>query len=87
MGINNNYKKAIINAISNGAGLDELYNTTVRFKADGLTQAGAYCALKEVKTGFISQDETKEDLILRLMDFVVGWCQVRYNIWDDVLKT
>ena len=85
--MNSDYKKAIFNIISNGNDLHELCNTTVRFKTDGLTQSDAYCTLVEIRARFISQDEVKEDLILELMDFVAGWCQVKHDIWDDVLKT
>ena len=85
--MNSDYKKAIITAVNNGVGLLELRDMTVRFKADGLAQADAYNILKEVRKIFASQDKDKEELILELMDFVAGWCQVRYNIWDDVLKT
>jgi|GEM_PF-2860231 len=83
----NNYMETIIAVVNNGGGLDEIYDATVRFKTDGLRQADAYCVLKEVRSIFANQDEAKEDLILELMDYVVGFCQVRYYIWDSVLRT
>ena len=85
--MNSDYKEAIIIAVNNGVGLLEMRDMTVCFKADGLAQADAYNILEEVRTIFARQDKDKEDLVLELMDFVVGWCQVKYFIWDDVLKT
>ena len=84
--MNNNYMETIIAAVNNGSGLDEIYDATVRFKTEGLRQADAYRVLKEVRSIFANRDEAKEDLILELMDYVAGFCQVKYYIWDSVLQ-
>jgi hypothetical protein len=79
----NDYKGTIINAVNNGADCFELRSTTAIFKAKGLSQSDAYNILVEVRAMFADEDETKEDVILELMDFVVGYCQDRFLIWDS----
>ncbi|MDR0273089.1 MAG: hypothetical protein LBI27_07215 [Clostridiales bacterium] len=60
----------------NDVSLHELRGITIIFRAKGLTQSDAYHILIEVQKMLTNEDETKEDLILEPMDFVVGYCQI-----------
>ena len=79
------YNKAILDALDHDK--DMLYDITRDFKDKGLNQFEAYEILKRIRCILIEKkDEDTEDLVLELMDYVVGFCQPKYKIWDEVIK-
>ena len=73
-------RSAIINGITENKELLELREELVKFKASGGTQEEAEKILLEIGIAF-QHDEAREDKVLELLDFVVGWCQERFKVW------
>ena len=70
---------AIRAALARNAPLDEIVELLREHKAAGLSQHDAYAALQSMRGG---ADEGTEDRILEIMDFVSGWCQPAWRVWD-----
>lgn len=61
--------------------IDELRVDLLSFKKLGGTQKEAYRYLEELKLEFKGK-ENEEDVILELLDYVVGWCRPDLSIWE-----
>ena len=77
-------KTEITEGIKNHKEFSELRELIVRFKDQGGKQREALQILEEIRQEF-KDDEEKEDLVLELLDYVAGWCQPQYRIWEDQL--
>lgn len=54
-----------------------------QYKRNGGTQQAAYLALEKIRHE--QTEESEEDRILELMDFVAGFCAQDQRIWAEVL--
>jgi len=84
LNLTNEYKNDVLNSIiKENCTVDELYFITKEFKSNGLKQINAYNILEDIRK---TLNEDKEDLIMELQDYVSGFCQKKFYIWDEVLK-
>ena len=61
---------------------NELHGILVTMKDSGLDRGSALSVLTELRNSMkLSLTETKDDLILELIDIVNGWCAPRNRIW------
>ena len=70
-------------ALKKQAALQTLREIVCRYKHSGGTQQEAYITLEKIRCEQI--EESSEDRILELMDFVSGFCSKEQRIWDEVL--
>lgn len=73
---------AIHDALKKHVSLQTLRDIICLYKHSGGTQQEAYVTLEKVRD---ECEESQEDLILELMDFVSGFCSKDQRIWDDML--
>jgi hypothetical protein len=70
-------RRLLIEAIGRRAPLQDLHALLVAFKNQGGGQQEAHDLLESMR---IDASE-EEDVILELMDFVVGYCSPSWRIW------
>ena len=63
---------------SESDGLLKLYKILLRFRDGGMTKDSMYECLEELRKAC---DSVTEDIVLELMDFVVGFCNPRVNLF------
>jgi hypothetical protein len=73
----------IYDALKKQVSLQMLREIVCRYKHSGGTQQEAYVTLEKIRDEWV--EESQEDLILKLMDFVSGFCSKDQRIWDDML--
>ncbi|MBN2892480.1 MAG: hypothetical protein JXL97_11480 [Bacteroidales bacterium] len=79
-----NLKLEIKSGINNKLNLLELRDILVAFEKNGGSQIQSKQILEDLRKEFIfSNEENKEDIVLELLDFVVGWCNESLKIWKD----
>ncbi len=66
-----------------GARLDALVHQVRALKDQGCTQQQTYDALVRLRPTLPPE---REDLVLELMDVVVGWCSKADYIWPEPLQ-
>lgn len=71
------------NFLRKNAPLPTLIDLIYKYKQFGGTQQEAYTILEKIRNNDI--EESTEDRILELMDFVSGFCSRDKRIWDEVL--
>jgi hypothetical protein len=76
-------KDDIIKGINQNKDKIELRKKLIAFKNLGGSQREAHKILAEIRNEF-KNDGIKEDIILALLDFACGWCQIKFKIWEDV---
>ena len=72
-------KEALQENVSAPILIDLLY----RYKQSGGTQKRAYAILERIRDDEL--EDSDEDRILELMDFVSGFCSQDKRIWDEML--
>jgi hypothetical protein len=70
-------------ALTKQASLQTLREIVCRYKHSGGTQQAAYATLEKIRQEQV--EESYEDLVLELMDFVAGFCSKEQRIWEEVL--
>ena len=78
-----NLEFEIKEAIQKNVSLPTLIDLLYRYKQIGGTQKEAYAILEKIRDNDI--EESAEDRVLELMDFVSGFCSQDKRIWDEVL--
>lgn len=71
-------------SLSNGEGYPECHALLRKFKEAGGRQRTAYGVLEALRE---HADEEIEDIVLELMEAVIGWCSPHQKVWDDHLET
>ncbi len=66
---------------SNHNAFGELYNCLIKFRDAGMEKDCMYASLEEMRR--YSESEEIEDVILELMDFVVGFCNPKSAIYSE----
>jgi hypothetical protein len=72
-------------AIISNKPLDEIVSLLRRYKETGVTQAEVYSFLEEWHRAV--PDETTDDRLLEVADFVAGFCAPHMKVWDAPLTT
>ncbi len=72
-------KKSLQKNVSLPALIDLIY----QYKQIGGTQQESYTTLEKIRDNDI--EESTEDRILEVMDFVSGFCSLDKRIWNEVL--
>ena len=70
-------------ALKKQASLHMLREIVCQYKQNGGTQHAAYVTLEKIRHEQI--EESDEDRILELMDFIAGFCAPDQRIWDEIL--
>jgi hypothetical protein len=70
-------------ALQKQASLQMLREIVCQYKQNGGTQQAAYETLEKIRCE--QMEESDEDRILELMDFVAGFCAQDQRIWDEIL--
>ena len=70
-------------ALQKQASLQMLRELVCQYKQAGGTQQAAYETLEKIRRE--RMEESDEDRILELMDFVAGFCAQDQKIWDESL--
>ena len=78
-----NLESEIKKALKEDLSLTQLTDLLFRFKQFGGSQKEAYKILEKIRDGDI--DESVEDKVLEIMDFVSGYCSQDNRIWEGVL--
>lgn len=78
-----NLEDEIKGALQKQASLPMLREIVCQYKQSGGTQQAAYVILEKIRHE--QTEESKEDRILELMDFVAGFCAQNQRIWAEVL--
>lgn len=74
-------KTDILAGLQENKYLLELREYIVKFKKEGGGQSDAQRILEEVR-GTLESDSPEDDLMLELLDFVVGSCRKELRIWE-----
>jgi hypothetical protein len=67
-------------AIKSDKPLDEIVTMLRQYKQQGVTQGEVYSFLEALHQA--TPDETTDDRILEVADFVVGFCAPHLKVWD-----
>jgi hypothetical protein len=67
-------------AIKSDKPLDEIVAMLRQYKEQGVTQGEVYSFLDALHRA--APDEAKDDRILEVADFVVGFCASHMKVWD-----
>jgi hypothetical protein len=78
-----NLESELTGALKKQASLQMLREIVYHYKQHGGTQQAAYVTLEKIRHEQI--EESNEDRILELMDFVAGFCAPDQRIWDEIL--
>jgi hypothetical protein len=78
-----NLEGAIKVALKKCISLQMLRGIVCQYKHNGGTQQAAYETLEKIRRE--QMEESDEDRILELMDFVAGFCAQDQKIWDEIL--
>lgn len=78
-----NLEGDIKEALQKQASLQMLREIVGQYKQNGGTQPAAYAILEKIRHE--QTEESEEDRILELMDFVAGFCAHNQRIWDAIL--
>ena len=82
MEIANDLKAVVKEGIKANRSFFVLRSEIVKFKKDGGSQCEAGRVLEELR-GEFQGEEDSEDVILDLLDYVMGWCSTHHRIWED----
>jgi hypothetical protein len=74
------FKKAILAAVSRGASLSEFTQILRQYRDLGLTKQLAHETLEGMRAGV---DEQTEDRVLEVLDIVWGFCNARLRVWEE----
>ncbi len=68
-------------AIQSETSLEEIVALLRRYKAQGVAKDDVYSFLDSLR--WATTDETTEDRILEVADFVAGFCSPHMKVWDN----
>ena len=72
-------RRQLETAIVAGAPLEDVVTLLRGYKSQGVTQGEVYSFLESLRGG--TRDETVDDRILEVADFVAGFCSPHMRIW------
>jgi hypothetical protein len=82
--VNESFIDEVSQALARGASFNELFAILRAYKESGLTQRSAYESLELVRARV---GEPLDDIVMELMDIVVGFCNPRNRLWETPLLT
>jgi len=79
--MNPELSKQLEDAVKSDLALDEVVALLRRYKEKGVTQAEVYSFLERLHNA--ATNETTDDRILEIADFVAGFCSPHMKIWEN----